>query len=89
MHDAIYANRGRLGERDLLALALARALRLDAERMEAELRTGAHAPRVARDVQSARASGASAAPTFFVNASYTRMRATRVVSALESCSSGG
>ncbi|MEA2285253.1 MAG: Na+:H+ antiporter, NhaA family [Solirubrobacteraceae bacterium] len=65
MHDALYASGGRLGEGKIVAAA--DALGLDAERLRAELRAGAHAPRVARDVESGRRSGVTGTPSFFAN----------------------
>jgi protein-disulfide isomerase len=64
-HDAAYGNRGRLGEADLIALA--GGLGLDAARLEDELRAGAHAGRVDRDVRSGRASGVEGTPAFYAN----------------------
>ena len=63
MHDALYGARGQLGLDDVVALA--RGLRLDAERVRAELLDGTHAARVARDVESGRAGGVAGTPTFF------------------------
>jgi Na+:H+ antiporter, NhaA family len=65
MHDALYGARGRLGLDDVIALA--EGLRLDTERVRAELAERTHAPRVARDVEGGRASGVGGTPTFFVN----------------------
>ena len=65
MHDALYGNRGRLEDDDLLALA--RRLSLDAGRVEAELEAGAHAGRVLRDKASGEASGVTGTPAFFAN----------------------
>jgi len=65
MHDALYANGGRLGLADVVALA--RSLGLDAARVEDELRRGVYAPRVARDADAARAEGIDATPAFVVN----------------------
>jgi len=64
MHDALYANRGRLGLEDVAGLA--RGLGLDADRVRAELASGAHARRVERDIESGRAAGVDGTPTFFV-----------------------
>jgi protein-disulfide isomerase len=64
-HDAAYANRGHLAEADLLAIA--GRLGLDAARVADELRVGAHAARVERDVESGRASGVDGTPAFFAN----------------------
>lgn len=64
-HDALYANQPRLSRETILELA--REHGFDAERMEAEIDSGAHRDRIARDVASAEASGATGTPTFFVN----------------------
>ncbi len=64
-HDALYANQPRLSRETILALAGEHGL--DAARMEAEIDSGAHRERIARDVASAEASGATGTPTFFVN----------------------
>jgi predicted DsbA family dithiol-disulfide isomerase len=45
----------------------AEELGLDVERLWDEVRRRVHAPRVARDVASADASGVSGTPTFFIN----------------------
>jgi protein-disulfide isomerase len=65
MHDALYAARGHLTDRDLVATA--RELGLDADRLAAELEMHAHAERVAADVASGRRSGVTGTPGFFVN----------------------
>ena len=65
MHDALYANRGRLGLEDVVGLA--RGLQLDHARVRAELEAGAHAARVAEDAESGRASGVDGTPTFYAN----------------------
>src|SRR4051812_25963941 len=65
MHDALYANGGRLEEADVVALA--GRLGLDAERFRAELIDGVHTARVARDADPARAEGLHSTPVFFVN----------------------
>jgi NhaA family Na+:H+ antiporter len=64
-HDALYANQPRLSRETILALAGEHGL--DAGRMEAEIDSGAHRDRIARDVASAEASGATGTPTFYVN----------------------
>src|SRR3954470_16171383 len=51
MHDALYANGGRLGERDLVGLA--DRIGLDPERFRAGLAGGAYTARVARDADAA------------------------------------
>ena len=65
MHDALYANGGRLAEADLVAVA--DRIGLDVERFRADLGSGAFASRVARDADAARANGVAATPAFFVN----------------------
>ena len=65
MHDALYAARGHLEDADLVDHA--RVLGLDADRVAAELESGAHGARVERDADSARALGISSTPAFFVN----------------------
>jgi Na+:H+ antiporter, NhaA family len=65
MHDALYANGGRFGDADLVALA--ERLGLDVERFRAELIDGAHTARVERDAEGARAAGIAATPAFIVN----------------------
>jgi Na+:H+ antiporter, NhaA family len=65
MHDALYANGGRLGDSDLVALA--DRIGLDVDRFRADLDSPAPAARVARDADAARANGVSATPAFFVN----------------------
>jgi Na+:H+ antiporter, NhaA family len=63
-HDALFAAQLRLSEKELLAIA--RSLGLDAEQVAQELESGRHRARVARDLASARGSGATGTPTFFV-----------------------
>ena len=65
MHDALYAARGRLTDRDLVAHA--EGLGLDAGRVAAELDSHAHAARVAADLESARRAGLTGTPAFYVN----------------------
>jgi protein-disulfide isomerase len=64
-HDALYANQPKLSPETILAVA--GDLGLDVDRMQAELDSGAHRDRVARDVASAQASGATGTPTFFID----------------------
>ena len=66
MHDALYAARGRLTDRDLAAHAA--GLGLDAERVAAELASHLHAARVDADLASARRAGLTGTPAFYVNA---------------------
>jgi protein-disulfide isomerase len=68
MHDAMYANGGRLGEADLVALA--RQLGLDRERFRAELIDGVYSARVARDAEAVRGQGITSTPAFFVNGTH-------------------
>lgn len=64
-HDALYAIQPKLSREEMLAAAA--DLGLDAERMAAEIEAGDHRDRIARDLASAEASGATGTPTFFVN----------------------
>ena len=65
MHDALYAQRGKLDEDDVVRAA--ERLGLDGARIRAELRDGTHAARVQADVESGDAGGVGGTPTFFVN----------------------
>lgn len=65
MHDLLLARQEALTPPDLLRYA--EELGLDRERFTEELRTHAHAGRIAEDVDSADLSGVSGTPTFFVN----------------------
>ena len=65
MHDALYANGGRLADSDLLALA--DRIGLDLERFRADLASPAPAARVARDASTALENGITGTPAFFVN----------------------
>lgn len=65
MHDALLSQQDELGSRDLIAQA--RRLGLDTERFARDLAEHVHAPRVARDVESADLSDVAGTPTFFVN----------------------
>ncbi len=64
-HDALYGAQPKLSRETMLATAA--DLGLDAERIAGEVDAGAHRDRVARDLASAAASGATGTPTFFVN----------------------
>ena len=64
-HDALFAAQPRLSPETILAVG--GDLGLDVERMKAEIDSGAHRDRVARDHASAEAIGATGTPTFFVN----------------------
>jgi protein-disulfide isomerase len=65
MHDLLYENQQALEEEDLAQYAA--ALGLDAARLIAEVRTGAHRARVREDFKSGARSGVNGTPTFFVN----------------------
>jgi protein-disulfide isomerase len=64
-HDALYAAQPKLSRETMLAVG--RDLGLDAERIAAEIDSGAHRDRIARDVASSEASGVTGTPTFFIN----------------------
>jgi protein-disulfide isomerase len=64
MHDRMYGSGGALAREDLIGYA--RELGLDSDRVASELDSGAHAPRVQRDVESGLASGVTGTPAFFV-----------------------
>jgi NhaA family Na+:H+ antiporter len=64
-HDALFAARGKLTDRDLVRHA--RGLGLDGDRVASELESHAHADRVARDSESAARAGLASTPTFYVN----------------------
>jgi protein-disulfide isomerase len=65
MHDRLFESRGALGRDDLVGYA--RELGLDPDAFASDLDSGAHAPRVQRDVDSGARSGVNATPTFFAN----------------------
>ncbi|HET9591583.1 MAG TPA: thioredoxin domain-containing protein [Solirubrobacterales bacterium] len=83
-HDALYASQPKLSRETMLAVA--EDLGLDAERIAAELDAGTHRDRIARDLASATASGATGTPTFFVNGTrfYGAYDASSLVEALQS-----
>ncbi|HEU5063616.1 MAG TPA: thioredoxin domain-containing protein [Solirubrobacterales bacterium] len=82
-HDALFAAQPKLSRETMLAVG--RDLGLDAERMATEVDSGAHRDRVARDVASAAASGATGTPTFYVNGErfFGAYDASSLVEALE------
>lgn len=82
-YDALYAVQPKLSRE--MMLEVGRDLGLDAERMAAEIESGAHRDRIARDVASAEASGATGTPTFFVNGKrfFGAYDASSLVEALE------
>jgi Na+/H+ antiporter NhaA len=65
MHDLLFEHQDALTGRDLLRYA--EDLGLDLERFRKDLKRHEHAPRVARDVESAELSGVAGTPTFFIN----------------------
>ncbi len=65
MHELLFANQRRLGDRDLLGYA--RILDLDMDRFTRELATGVHLDRVRDDLMSGVRSGVNGTPTFFTN----------------------
>jgi protein-disulfide isomerase len=64
-HDALFESQPKLSRETMLAVAA--DLGLDPERIAAEIDSGAHRPRVERDLDSAARSGATGTPTFFTN----------------------
>jgi protein-disulfide isomerase len=82
-HDALYPVQPKLSREVMLEVG--RDLGLDTERMASEIDSGAHRDRVARDVASAEASGATGTPTFFVNGKrfFGAYDASSLVEALE------
>jgi Na+:H+ antiporter, NhaA family len=82
-HDALFAAQPKLSRETMLAVAT--DLGLDAERLAAEIDSGAHRERVERDLRSAAASGATGTPSFFVNGErhYGAYDASSLVEALE------
>jgi protein-disulfide isomerase len=65
MHDRLFEHQAALDGRALARHA--RKAGLDVERFERELGAGAHAGRVARDVESGRTSGVRGTPSLFIN----------------------
>jgi protein-disulfide isomerase len=82
-HDALYANQPKLSRETMLGVG--RDLGLDAERIAADIDSGVHRERIARDLASAEASGAAGTPTFFVNGErfYGAYDASSLVEALQ------
>jgi protein-disulfide isomerase len=64
-HDALFQAQPKLSRETMLEVG--RELGLDADRMATEIDSGVHRDRVARDLASAKSSGATGTPTFFVN----------------------
>jgi protein-disulfide isomerase len=65
MHDALFEHQEALEDADLIRYA--QALGLDAERVERELVSSAHEPRVREQFRSGVRSGVNGTPTFFIN----------------------
>lgn len=65
MHDTLFEHQDALQPPDLVAHAA--ALGLDSNRIAAELKSHAHAPRVREDFMSGVRSGVNGTPTFFIN----------------------
>jgi protein-disulfide isomerase len=65
MHELLFANQRRLGDRDLLGYA--RILDLDVDRFTREMATRVHLDRVREDLMSGVRSGVNGTPTFFTN----------------------
>jgi Na+:H+ antiporter, NhaA family len=82
-HDALFAAQPKLSRETMLAVAA--DLGLDADRIAAEIDSGAHRPRIERDLASAGASGATGTPSFFVNGArhFGAYDASSLVEALE------
>jgi protein-disulfide isomerase len=70
MHDRLFEHQAALDERSLVRHA--RKVGLDGFRVERELATKAHAPRVERDVESGRAGGVRGTPSLFINGAFYR-----------------
>jgi protein-disulfide isomerase len=64
-HDALFQAQPKLSRETMLEVG--RELGLDPERMAAEIDSGVHRDRVERDLRSAKQSGATGTPSFFVN----------------------
>ncbi len=82
-HDALFQAQPRLSRETMLEIGA--ELGLDAERMAAEIDSGAHRDRIARDLDSAERSGATGTPSFYVNGAhhFGAYDASSLVEALE------
>lgn len=82
-HDALFQAQPKLSRETILEVA--RDLGLDADRVAREIDEELYAERIARDVASAEASGATGTPAFFVNGSrlFGAYDAASLVAALE------
>jgi protein-disulfide isomerase len=65
MHAALFENQNALEDEDLAEYAT--ELGLDAKKLIAEVRSGAHAARIQKDLRSGEQNGVNGTPTFFVN----------------------
>ena len=65
MHNLLFENQNALGDEDLAAYAT--KLGLDAKRLIADVRSGAHAARIKQDLISGEQNGVNGTPAFFVN----------------------
>jgi protein-disulfide isomerase len=84
MHDLLYENQKRLGDRDLVGYA--EQLGIEVDRFERELREHVHAARVHEDFMSGVRSGVNGTPGLYINGSRHdgSYDADRLLSALES-----
>ena len=82
-HDALFQAQPKLSRETMLAVGS--ELGLDVARMESEIDSGVHRPRIERDLDSAGQSGATGTPTFFVNGArfFGAYDASSLVEALE------
>lgn len=82
-HDALFQAQPKLSRETMLEVG--RELGLDPDRMASEIDAGVHRERVERDLESARRSGATGTPSFFVNGGrhYGAYDASSLVEALE------
>lgn len=87
-HDALFQAQPKLSRETMLAVG--RDLGLDAERMAAEIDSGAHRERIERDLRSAEASGATGTPSFFANGArhFGAYDASSLIEALEGGTEG-
>jgi protein-disulfide isomerase len=82
-HDALFPVQPKLSRERMLAVA--KDLGLDVERMQTEIDSGVHRPRIERDLASAEASGATGTPAFYANGArhFGAYDASSLVEALE------
>jgi protein-disulfide isomerase len=82
-HDSLFQAQPKLSLETMLEVG--RDLGLDAERMAAEIDSGAHRDRVGRDLRSASASGVTGTPSFFANGNrhFGAYDASSLIEALE------